>query len=80
MAFDLAVINLMGLKYEYLPVLNQIPEIKNYSLWHGEYSRTKIASNDEALNTKMMDDIPIAPYGYFTPAEGWEIISKRQER
>lgn len=74
-AFDLAVINLMGLKYEYLPVLNKIPEIESYPLYHELFGKTRICSNDPDLDGKTVENMPVGLYGCFTPSEGWDVIS-----
>ncbi len=76
-AFDWAVINLMGLQYEYLPVLNRIPEIERYPLYHAQPEEIKVYSNEADLNGTTIKNMPIAPYGYFMPADGWEIISRK---
>lgn len=76
-AFDLAVINLMGLKYEYLPVLNKIPKIERYPLPNEPFSDTKVFSNDKNLDHATVGDMCIAPYGSFTPADGWEVIRQK---
>ncbi len=76
-AFDLAVINLMGLKYEYLPVLNKISNIKKYPIRKEKHANIKIISNDCSINGKTIENMPVAPYGYFEPADGWKIISRK---
>lgn len=75
-AFDLAVMKLMGLKYRYLPVLNKIPRIKKFPLRHAPFKDTEIYSNDATLNRTNIENMPVAPYGYFTPADGWNVISQ----
>lgn len=74
-AFDLAVINLMGLKYEYLPVLNRIPGIERYPLHHEPFVNTKIMSNEPELDGTTVDCMPVGIYGCFAPADGWGVIS-----
>lgn len=78
-AFDLTVINLMGLNYKYLPVLNKIPEIVRYPILKDECNQFKIFSNDSLLNDKNITDMPIGLYGFFEPADGWKIISLRNK-
>lgn len=74
-AFDLAIINLMGLKYAYLPVLNRIPKIKKYPLYHEEFAKTRIVSNEKDLDGKTIENMPPASYGNYIPADGWSVIS-----
>ncbi len=76
-SFDMAVINLMGFNYGRLPVLNKIPSIKKYLIFYESFSNIIIYSNEKNLNNKMISSMPVAPYGYFEPAEGWDIVSKR---
>ena len=79
MAFDLAVINLMGLKYEYLPVLNRIPEIKRYPLYYEPFGEIKVYSNEADLGGTTIENMPVGSYGWFIPAEGWGVISGANE-
>lgn len=80
-AFDLTVINLMGLKYEYLPVLNKISAIKGYPLYHEPLGKTKVYSNDLELDGITVGIIPGGLYGYFTPAEdGMYLVSRTGEK
>lgn len=74
-AFDLGVIRLMGLDYKWIPVLNKVPEIKTFKLQSELFKDICVRSNDRKLHGKSIEDMPIAPFGFFTPAEGWEIIS-----
>ena len=76
-AFDLGVIRLMGLRYQYLPVLNKLPNIRKYPILKGSMRDIMVYSNDESLNGKRVEKMPAAPYGSFIPAEGWEVISMR---
>lgn len=76
-SFDMAVINLMGFDYGSLPVLNKIPSIGKYPLFHGSFRNIKIYSNEKTLDGKTLIRMLVAPFGYFEPAEGWDIISKK---
>ena len=78
-AFDRAVINLMGLNYARLPVLNKIQEVSKYPIRCECANKIVIVSNEEKLAGKCIEDMPVAPYGFFEPAEGWEIISRKGE-
>lgn len=79
-AFDLSVIQLMGLDYDYLPVLNRIPKIKEYPLQWNDFSDINIFSNEKMLDGKSVANMSIAPYGFFEPAEGWGIISMKDKK
>lgn len=74
-AFDLAVINIMGLKKEMLPVLNNISTIKSYTIPNENSRDIVVYSNDEKLNNITLDKMSAGIYGFFTPAEGWDLIS-----
>lgn len=73
-AFDLVVVKLMGLKYEYLPVLNKISGIKKYPLYRVQ-EMVQICSNESDLDGKIVENMPDVPYGYFEPAEGLGVVS-----
>lgn len=77
-AFDLAVINLMGLRYDMLPVLNKIPTIKSYPITKENRDEVVVLSNEQELNNRTLFDMPIAPYGQFIPADGWNVIKIQQ--
>lgn len=77
-AFDIAVVNIMGLDINKLPVLNRIPNLARYKIRSDDHSNIEILSNEENLNGKNADNMPVAPYGYFEPAEGWKIVSREQ--
>lgn len=79
-AFDLAVINLMGFDYDKLPVLNKIPTLKTYRIFNHPFEQINILSNDMLLDKHTVANMPIAPYGFFETAEGWNVISKKLER
>lgn len=72
--FDMAVIKIMGFRYDLLPVLNKIPLIKTYPIDECDYGNMYVGSNDGILDGKSVLEMPSAPYGGFTPAEGWEPI------
>ena len=76
-AFDLAVVNLMGFDLNRLPVLNKIILIKGYDLPWTAPEEIAVFSNEKELNEITIASMPIAPYGYFEPAEGWNVISRK---
>lgn len=77
-SFDLAVINLMGFDYNRLPVLNKIPIFINYCIPYCQFDCIDVMSNENQLDKCTIATMPVAPYGFFETAEGWEIISKRK--
>lgn len=76
-AFDHTVVNLMGFDVEKLPVLNKISEIKSYKISKDKVEDIPVYSNEKRLNGQTIGNMPIAPYGYFKPAEGWDVISNK---
>jgi uncharacterized protein (DUF362 family) len=76
-SFDLAVINLMGFDFDRLPVLNKIKEISDYPLPWTDPEKIEVLSNEKVFNHKSIVNMPIATYGYFKPAEGWDVISRK---
>ena len=77
-SFDYVVIHIMGFDVNKLPVLNRIPMIKKYKIPHNKLEEIQIYSNEPELDGKTASDMPVAPYGYFEPAEGWRVISMRK--
>lgn len=75
-AFDQAVVKIMGLDINKLPVLTNIPRIEKYPIRHK--GKTFAYSNDEKMDKKEIKDIQNALYGYFQPAEGWDCISLKK--
>lgn len=76
-AFDLGVIKLMGLNDKYLPVLQNVFAISKYQIIKGNVKDILVYSNDATMNACCIENMPIARYGYFIPAEGWDIISMK---
>ena len=73
-AFDNAIVRIMGFNKEYLPVLNRITQAKGYILCNENIDIMKIFSNDSKINEKRILDIPKGLYGKFKPSDGWNII------
>ncbi len=73
-AFDLSVINLMGLDYNMLPTLNKIKNTIKYPIYKEKFESINILSNDPRLNGTNISTMPVASYGQFEPAEGWDVI------
>lgn len=71
-AFDMSIIKIMGLNINKLPVLKNIPRIKKYPI---KIEKTKVYSNEIDMNAVMLKDMPVAKYGFFIPADGWNCIS-----
>lgn len=79
-AFDKAVVNLMGFDIRKLPVLKRIPSLKDYVIPYEKDEAILVFSNEECMNNITIENMPIAPYGYFEPAEGWSVISRKGNR
>lgn len=75
-AFDNAVIRIMGFNYKYLPVLNRVEDAKGYILCKEGVEFMRVWSNDERIDGVGIKDIPKGVYGKFAPSEGWDIIVK----
>src|SRR5699024_2067549 len=71
-AFDMSIIKIMGLNINKLPVLKNIPRIKKYPI---KIEKTKVYSNEIDMNEILLKDMPVAKYGFFIPADGWNCIS-----
>ena len=78
-AFDRTVIHLMGFRYEMLPVLNRIDTIDQYKIPNISAEEISIRSNRKNMDHKILANITEAYCGYFTPAEGWQIISNQSQ-
>ncbi|MEG0034728.1 MAG: DUF362 domain-containing protein [Bacilli bacterium] len=78
-AFDLAVIKLMGFKREFLPVLHKIPNIAKYKITSVEETDILISSNEEIIGRCNIMNMPVAINGHFIPPNGWDCLTYKNK-